>query len=225
MNSFTLRAIGGMVFLLSVMALLTFLPAGTIHFWQGWLFLAVFGASVVAISSYLLIRDPALVERRMHAGPVAESRPIQKVIQSITGICFVGMLVVGGLDHRFGWSHVPAAVAVLASAIVPVSFWIIYRVFRENSFAGSTIEVAEQQRVITTGLYAHVRHPMYAGALPMLVAMPVALGSWWGMLLVVPLLGGLIERILDEERFLATELSGYDAYRRSVPWRLIPMVW
>jgi protein-S-isoprenylcysteine O-methyltransferase Ste14 len=225
MNSLIIRAFTGMAFLVTVMALLIFVPAGTIHFWQGWLFWSAFSASVVAISLYMLVRDPALVERRMHAGPVAESRPIQKVIQSITGICFVGMLAVGGLDHRFGWSHVPAAVAVLASATVPVSFWIIYRVFRENSFAGSTIEVAEQQQVISTGLYAHVRHPMYAGALPMLVAMPVALGSWWGMLLVVPLLGGLIERILDEERFLAAELSGYDAYRRAVPWRLIPMVW
>jgi protein-S-isoprenylcysteine O-methyltransferase Ste14 len=225
MNSLTTRAFAGMAFLMTVMAVMIFVPAGTVHFWQGWLFWCAFSASVVAISVYMLIHVPALVERRMHAGPVAESRPIEKVIQSITGICFVGMLVVGGLDHRFGWSQVPAAVAVLASAIVPVSFWIIYRVFRENSFAGSTIEVAEQQRVITTGLYAHVRHPMYAGALPMLVAMPVALGSWWGLLLVIPLLAGLIERILDEERFLATELSGYDAYRRNVPWRLIPMVW
>jgi protein-S-isoprenylcysteine O-methyltransferase Ste14 len=225
MNSLTLRAFAGMVFLLGVMALLTFVPAGTINFWQGWLFLAVFGASVVAISAYMLIRDPALVERRMHAGPVAESRPIQKFIQAVTGASFIGMLVVGGLDHRFGWSHVPAAVAILASAVVPVSFWIIYLVVRENSFAGSTIEVSEQQRVISTGLYAHIRHPMYAGALPMLIAMPVALGSWWGTLLVIPMCVGLVARIIDEERFLATELSGYDAYRRSVPWRLIPMVW
>jgi protein-S-isoprenylcysteine O-methyltransferase Ste14 len=225
MNSLTLRAFAGMVFLLGVMALLTFVPAGTINFWQGWLFLAVFGASVVAISAYMLIRDPALVERRMHAGPVAESRHIQKFIQAVTGASFIGMLVVGGLDHRFGWSHVPAAVAILASAVVPVSFWIIYLVVRENSFAGSTIEVSEQQRVISTGLYAHIRHPMYAGALPMLIAMPVALGSWWGTLLVIPMCVGLVARIIDEERFLATELSGYDAYRRSVPWRLIPMVW
>jgi protein-S-isoprenylcysteine O-methyltransferase Ste14 len=224
-NSLILRAIAGMVFLLGVMALLTFLPAGTMHFWQGWLFLAVFGASVVAISAYMLIRNPALVERRMHAGPVAETRTTQKIIQSVTGVCFVGMLVVGGLDHRFGWSHVPAAVAILASAVAPVSFWIIYLVIRENSFAGSTIEVDAQQRVISTGLYAHIRHPMYAGALPMLVAMPVALGSWWGMLLVIPMCVGLVARILDEERFLATELAGYDAYRRNVPWRLIPMVW
>jgi protein-S-isoprenylcysteine O-methyltransferase Ste14 len=225
MKSLTARAISGMVFLLGVMALMTFLPAGTIRFWQGWLFLAVFGASVVAISAYLLVRDPGLVERRMHAGPVAESRTIQKIIQAVTGLCFVGMLVVGGLDHRLGWSHVPAAIVALANAIVPASFWVIYLVFRENSFAASTIEVAEHQRVISTGLYAHVRHPMYAGAMPMLVAMPVALGSWWGMLLVIPMCAGLVARILDEERVLAAELPGYDAYRRTVPWRLIPMVW
>jgi protein-S-isoprenylcysteine O-methyltransferase Ste14 len=225
MSSLILRAIGGMVFLLGVMALLTFLPAGTNHFWQGWLFLVVFGASVVVISTYMLIRDPALVERRMHAGPVAETRTTQKIIQSVTGICFVGMLVVGGLDHRFGWSSVPATIVVIASAMVPVSFWIIYLVFRENSFAGSTIQVAEQQRLVSTGLYAHVRHPMYAGALPMLVAMPVALGSWWAMLLVIPMCAGLVARIFDEERALAAELPGYDAYRHSVPWRLVPMVW
>jgi protein-S-isoprenylcysteine O-methyltransferase Ste14 len=225
LDSLTLRAFAGMAFLMTVMAVMIFVPAGTLHFWQGWLFWSAFSASVVAISVYMLVSDPALVERRMHAGPVAESRPVQKIIQAITGACFVGMLVIGGLDHRFGWSHVPAAIAVLASAVVPVSFWIIYRVFRENTFAGSTIEVAEQQRVICTGMYAHVRHPMYAGALPMLIAMPVALGSWWGMLLVIPLLAGLIERIHDEERFLAAELAGYDAYRRSVRWRLIPLVW
>jgi protein-S-isoprenylcysteine O-methyltransferase Ste14 len=225
MNSLTVRASGGMVFLLGVMTLLTFLPAGTLDFWQGRLFLAVFGASVIAISAYLLVRDPGLVERRMHAGPVAESRSTQKIIQAVTGLCFVGMLIVGGLDRRFGWSQVPAAVVVLANAIVPVSFGIIYLVFRENSFAGSTIQVAEQQRVITTGLYAHVRHPMYAGALPMLIAMPVALGSWWGLLLLIPMCAGLIARIFDEERVLSAELPGYDAYRRTVPWRLIPMVW
>ena len=143
-------------------------------------------ASAIAISAYLLAHDPGLVERRMRAGPVAESRSIPKFIQAVTGLCFVGMLVVSGLDHRFGWSHVPPAIVALANGIVAASFWTIYLVFRENSFGGSTIEVTEQQRLIVSGLYAYVCHPMYAGALPMLIAISVALGSRWGMLLVIP---------------------------------------
>lgn len=224
MNSLTKRALGRMVWLLGVMALLIFVPASSIHFWQGWLFLAVFAASVIAISAYLLVRDPGLVERRMRAGPIGETRTIQKVVQAITGGCFIGMLIVGGLDNRFGWSHVPSAIAVLANILVALSFGTIFVVFRENSFAAATIQVETQQQVISTGMYAHVRHPMYAGALPMLVAMPVAMGSWWGMLLVIPMCAGLVARILDEERVLAAELPGYDAYRRTVPWRLIPLV-
>ena len=146
----------------------------------------MFAASAIAISAYLLAHDPGLVERRMRAGPVAESRSIPKFIQAVTGLCFVGMLVVSGPDHRFGWSHVPPARVALANEIVAASFWTIYLVFRENSFGGSTIEVTEQQRLIVSGLYAYVCHSMYAGALPMLIAISVALGSRWGMLLVIP---------------------------------------
>lgn len=225
MNSLAIRAIVGIVFLLGAMAAVTFLPAGTIHFWQAWLFLAVFGVSVIAITSWMMARDPALVERRMHAGPVGETRAAQKIVQTITGLCFVGMLIVGGLDRRFGWSEVPAAIVLLANALVVASFWAIYLVLRENTFAASTIQVESEQTVISTGLYAHVRHPMYAAAMPMLIAMPIAVGSWWGTLLAVPMCAGLVARIFDEERVLAAELPGYDAYRRSVRWRLIPMVW
>jgi UPF0716 family protein affecting phage T7 exclusion len=195
------RAIGGIAFLLGLMALAIFIPAATVHFWQGWLYLATFGACVVAITAWLLLRDPALVERRMHAGPAGETRAIQKVIQ------------------------VPAGIVLFADVLVAASFWATYRVFRENSFAASTIRVESQQRVISSGPYSYVRHPMYAGAAPMLLAMPLALASWWGLILVIPMMGGLVARILDEERALAAELAGYEEYRRTVRWRLIPMVW
>jgi len=225
MISLTIWVIGGMAFLLGVMALMIFVPAGTLDFWQGWLFLLVFGASIIAISAYLMVRDPALVERRMRGGPTAETRAIQKVVQAITGGCFIGILIVGGLDHRYSWSQMPVGVSGFADLVVVVSLGIVFEVLRENSFAAATIQVEAEQLVISTGMYAHVRHPMYAGALPMLVAMPIALSSWWGMLLVIPLCAGLVVRIFDEERVLAAELPGYDAYRCTVPWRLIPRVW
>src|SRR5215469_8025607 len=136
-----IRAIGGMAFLLGVMALMIFGPAGTLDFWQGWLFLIVFGASVIATSAYLMVRDPALVERRMHGGPTGETRAIQKVVQAITGACFLGILIVGGLDHRYGWSRMPAGLAVFADLVVVVSLAIVFEVLRENSFAAATIQV------------------------------------------------------------------------------------
>jgi protein-S-isoprenylcysteine O-methyltransferase Ste14 len=225
MASLRARALAGMVWLLAAMTALIFVPAGSVHFWQGWLFMAVFGAAVIVITSYLMARDPELVERRMRGGPAGETRATQKIVQSITGGCFIAILVVAGLDHRYGWSSVPGVLAIAADLVVAAAFTMVFEVLRENTFAAATIKVEAEQRVISTGLYAHVRHPMYAGALPMLVAMPVALGSWWALLPVVPMIAGLVARIFDEERALAAELAGYDAYRQSVRWRLIPMVW
>jgi protein-S-isoprenylcysteine O-methyltransferase Ste14 len=172
-----------------------------------------------------LKRDPALLERRMRFGPRAESRPRQKVIVAIIFATFVALLIVPGLDHRFGWSRVPAAIAVLANLFIIAAFASFLLVLRANTFAASTITVEPGQRVISTGPYAYVRHPMYAGAVVLIFAMPIALGSCWGLLAAALTIPVLLARIFDEERTLSAELPGYEEYCRAVPYRLIPRIW
>ena len=214
-----------LVILFLVMALLLFAAAGTIHYWQGWTFLAVYFAASIAITLYLIERDPALLERRMRGGPFAEKEPAQKVIMSIASLGFIALIVLPGIDHRLGWSDLPPAAAVAGSVLVLLGWIGIFFVFRENSFTSSTIELAPDQRVISTGPYALVRHPMYAAALAMLLGIPIALGSWWSVLLVVAMMPAFIWRMLDEERFLARNLPGYTEYLGRVRYRLLPAVW
>jgi protein-S-isoprenylcysteine O-methyltransferase Ste14 len=210
---------------LVVFAILIFAPAGTFAYWQGWAFLVVFSLSTTIIGIYLALKDPALLERRMKVGPVAETRPIQKVIISLSfAMCFM-LLVVSVLDHRFGWSYVPVWVSVLGNALVALGLMIDLRVFRENSYGASTIERMEGQTVITTGPYALVRHPMYVGALIMVLGVPLALGSLWGLLIVLATIPILVLRIFDEERMLLDQLDGYETYARSVRYRLVPGLW
>ena len=144
---------------------------------------------------------------------------------SFASIGFIGLLVLPGLDHRFGWSQMPANVAIAGDILVVLGWIGIFFVFRENSFSSATIELAADQRVISTGPYALVRHPMYAAALVMLLGMPIALGSWWGVLTMAAVVPALAWRLLDEERFLARNLPGYSEYQRKVRYRLLPLVW
>jgi protein-S-isoprenylcysteine O-methyltransferase Ste14 len=138
---------------------------------------------------------------------------------------FIAMLVFPVLDHRFGWSSVPASVSVLGDALIALAFLFIFFVFKENSYGASTIQIAEGQTVVSTGPYALVRHPMYAGALVMLIGTPLALGSWWGLFAVLLILPVLIWRLLDEERFLRQNLAGYAEYQTKVKYRLLPFIW
>jgi protein-S-isoprenylcysteine O-methyltransferase Ste14 len=225
MNGVTRRASRSSLFGVVALAALLFIPAGTFDYWQAWLFMAVFVTTSGAITVDLAIRDPKLLERRMHVGPRAEKEPVQKIIVLLAMLVFIAMLVVSALDHRFGWSSVPASVSVLADGLIALAFLFVFFVFRENSFSASTIQIAEGQTVISTGPYALVRHPMYAGALVMLLALPVALGSWWGLLVVVLKLPVLIWRLLDEERFLRQNLAGYAQYQTKVRYRLLPLIW
>jgi protein-S-isoprenylcysteine O-methyltransferase Ste14 len=225
MNSLAMSGLIRTIVFLAVVALLIFVPADSVRFWPGWLFLLVTAASISVITYYLLRYDPALLERRMRAGPRAESRPSQRVIQAAVSVFMIAILILAGLDHRFGFSRVPAAMVISANAAIAASFILVLEVLRENSFASATIRVESDQRLITSGLYSYVRHPMYAGALIGIIAMPLALGCAWAMILVVPVIGGLVARILDEERLLASDLPGYAAYYRGVKWRLLPMVW
>src|SRR5262249_50373934 len=174
---------------------------------------------------YFLRYDPALVSRRMRAGPTAEKQSSQKRIQLFAMILIGTTIIVSALDHGLELSSVPWPIVLAADAAVIVSFAIIFVVFRENSFAASTIEIAADQRVISTGPYALVRHPMYAGAMPMFFGIPLALGSWWGLLPALGLAGVIVWRLLDEEDYLARNLAGYADYQHQLRWRLIPHVW
>jgi len=207
------------------MGALIFVPAGTLDYWQAWLFVGCyFGASVV-VSLWLMRNDPALLERRMRGGPLAEGERNQKIIMTITSIGFVALLVVPGLDRRFGWSHMPGVIAVVGDVLLLTGWWGILQVFRANTYAAATIQVAAGQTVISTGPYGVVRHPMYAAALLMLLGIPVALGSWWGVLVFAAIIPALAWRLLDEERVLVRGLDGYAAYKREVRWRMIPHIW
>jgi protein-S-isoprenylcysteine O-methyltransferase Ste14 len=208
-----------------LLAAAVFISAGTLGYWQGWVCLAAFFLPASAISVWMAKHDPALLERRMRAGPKAEKEIGQKIVQTIASVVFLADFVVPGLGHRFGWSSVPAWVAVIGYVLMLVGFAISFAVAKANSFASSIIEVAENQKVISTGPYAVVRHPLYSGALIILIGIPLALGSWWGMLVNVPALPAVIWRLLDEERFLVEKLAGYAEYRESVHYRLAPFVW
>jgi len=225
MSSLHRRAFGGLAILVLVTGALLFAAAGTFDYWQAWAFLAIYFTVSLAITLYLMKKDPALLARRMSGGPFAEKEPSQRIIMSFASIGFIGLLVLPGLDHRFGWSQMPANVAIAGDILVVLGWIGIFFVFRENSFSSATIELAADQRVISTGPYALVRHPMYAAALVMLLGMPIALGSWWGVLTMAAVVPAVVWRLLDEERFLARNLPGYAEYQRKVRYRLLPLAW
>jgi len=170
-------------------------------------------------------KDPALLARRMSGGPTAEPRRVQRLIMLCASLGFVALLVVPALDHRFGWSRVSVVGVVIGDVLVAVGFYLISRVFKENTYTSATVEVAENQKVISTGPYAIVRHPMYASASLYLLGTPLALGSYWGLVPGVAIMPFLIWRLLDEERFLSKNLPGYADYQRRVRHRLVPFVW
>jgi protein-S-isoprenylcysteine O-methyltransferase Ste14 len=210
---------------LAFFALALFLPAGTVNYWQAWVFIAVFMVATMVPSSYLAVKDPAALQRRMHAGPTAETRPVQRIIISATVALVVLLLVVSALDHRFGWSSVPTALVVVGNVLVGVGLLLAQWVVIENSYAAATITVEEGQPLVTTGLYGQVRHPMYAGALVMMLATPLALDSYWGLVVLVPAFLVLAARIFDEEKMLRHELAGYPEYMTKVRYRVVPFVW
>lgn len=185
----------------------------------------MFVTSSALITIYLWKKDPKLLERRVNAGPSAEKETKQKRIQVFASLAFIALMIVPSLDHRFSWSNVPVLVVIGGDILAALGFFIVFLVFKENTFTAATIEIAPDQTVISTGPYAVVRHPMYAGALIMLFGTPLALGSWWALLLFILMTFVIIWRLLDEERFLAKSLPGYNEYCKKVPYRLIPSIW
>ena len=163
MSSLDVKAWLGLFFLALAMGLLVFVPAGTAYYWQGWVFLAVFFAASLVQTLYLMKYDPALLQRRLAGGPTAEKTPTQKIIMVLVSIGFVSLLVVPAFDHRYGWSAVPLCGVIGGDVLIAVGFAIVFLVFRENSFTSATIQIVKDQRVVSTGPYALVRHPQYAG--------------------------------------------------------------
>jgi protein-S-isoprenylcysteine O-methyltransferase Ste14 len=225
MKDLNIKAFGGLFFLVLVLALALFLPAGTLNYWQAWVFLAVWTVAVLAITLYLMKKDAGLLERRVEAGPVAEQQRSQKIIQSLASLAFIVMFILPGLDHRFGWSSVPRFVVGVGDILVAFGLYYVFLVFKENTFTSAVIAVGAGQKIITTGPYAVVRHPMYAGAFIMLLGVPLALGSWWGLFTVIPITLVIVWRLLEEEKFLAKNLSGYLEYKEKVRYRLVPLIW
>jgi len=211
--------------LVIVMGLLLFVPAGTVHYWQAWVYLSIFTGASILTTLHLMRHDPMLLKRRMRGGPTAEKQPAQKLIMLFTSIGFIALLVVPALDFRFGWCPVPLGIVVVGDVLVVTGFYFIARVYRENTFAAATIDIAEDQKVISTGPYAIVRHPMYASASLYLLGTPLALGSYWGLVVLGAMMPFLLWRLFDEERFLAKNLPGYTGYQKRVRHRLVPFVW
>ena len=220
-----LQAVGSSLIGLVLFGLLLFLPAGTFDYWQAWVFIAVFSISTTGLSIYLLVTNPAVLQRRMHAGPTAETRTVQKIASTGLFVSFAAVMVLSALDHRFGWSPVPTAVSLAGDVLVVLGLGIGSLVVIQNSYAAANITVEEDQKVVSTGLYGLVRHPMYLGALIMLVGFPVALGSYWGLVVLIPIAIVFVVRVFDEEKALNQELAGYPDYTQQVHYRLVPYVW
>jgi protein-S-isoprenylcysteine O-methyltransferase Ste14 len=220
-----LRALLSLIIAIAIMGAILFLSAGTTQYREAWWYLAAFALSSLLTTIDLMKRDPALLERRMHGGPQAEKERAQQVIMSIASLGFISLLVIPGLDHRFGWSTVPRHWAWVGLALLLLGFFFIDRVYRANSYSAATIRVEAGQSVVSTGPYGIVRHPMYASALLYIAGTPLALRSYWGFAGLAAMTPALIWRLIDEERLLAKELPGYREYMNRIRYRLIPGVW
>jgi len=225
MSNLIVRTFLGFLFLMFVLALALFWSAGSLQYWQAWVYLADFAICTILITAYLIRNDQELLEGRVKAGPVAETQKSQQIIQSLASLFFVSLFIIPGLDFRYGWSYVPPVVSLVADGFVALGFYFVFLVFRENSYSRATIEVSEEQKVISTGPYRVVRHPMYAGASVLLLFTPIALGSWVAIPFAIPIILVVVVRLLDEEKFLSANLAGYDEYRQKVRYRLIPSLW
>lgn len=221
----TLQMLAYTVGSIAFFAVLLFWPAGTFDYWQAWVFIAVFVVGTMISTIYLAVAYPDAFRRRTRSGPFAETRMAQKLINVGISIAVVAVGVVSALDHRFGWSTVPTALVVVGNVLVLVGLGVAELVVIQNNYAAATITVEADQPVVSTGLYGHVRHPMYVGALIMMLGMPLALASYWALLTIIPGVLIFVARITDEEKALREDLDGYNEYTEKVHYRLVPGVW
>ena len=220
-----IRITASSVFGLATFALILFLPAGTLDYWQAWVFATVFTAATIVPTIYLAKTNPAALQRRMRAGPRAETRTAQKIIATGALLGLFGMMAFSAFDHRMGWSTVPVWLCLLGDVLVAAGLGIAMLVVIQNGYAAATVTVETGQKVVSGGVYKFVRHPMYVGNVIMMLGIPLALGSYWGLLLLIPGMLVLVFRILDEEKMLTQELAGYREYAQRVRYRLVPNVW
>ena len=207
--------------LLLVGALL-FLPAGSLAYMNGWLFIGLLFIQMLFLGIVLLIKAPNLLEKRLSA---KEKESTQKGVVALSGLLFIAGFVVAGLDFRFGWSKMPLWVVITASVVLLISYGLYAEVMRENAYLSRTIEVQENQKVVDTGLYGIVRHPMYAVTLWLFLAIPVVLGSWWSLLCFLPYIAVIVIRIRNEETVLEAGLDGYVEYKKRIKYRILPFIW
>ena len=207
---------------LLLVAALVFLPAGTMNFVGGWLFLTVLFVPIFLLGIVLLIKSPDLLKKRLDS---KEKQSTQKGVVALSGLMFLGGFVLAGLDCRFGWSSVPLWVTITATMLFVISYALYAEVMRENAYLSRTIKVEENQKVVSTGLYGIVRHPMYSVTILMFLMIPLILGSWYALIVfaIYPILMAI--RVIDEEKLLIKELDGYIEYKQKVKYRLIPFVW
>lgn len=222
MNNLLKKTIIGFIQLIAGLGIMLFVPAWTFDFWQAWIYLFIYATAIVLILVYLYKNDTKLLERRLNR---AEKEKNQKGIQLCIYITYIGVFILSSLDHRFLWSHVSFSVVMSGDVLVAFGYLIIFIVLKENAFAAATIEVTPDQKVISTGPYAIIRHPMYSGAIVLLFGTPLALGSWWGLLAFILITFFIVRRLLDEEKFLFQSLSGYKEYCQKIRYRLLPFIW
>jgi len=201
---------------------LFFVSAGTLDYWQAWLYLLVLFIPMLAVVAYFLVKDREFLARRFQA---REREKEQKLIQLLGAPLFLAGFLLPGFDRRFGWSAVPIEAVLVADALVFIGYMAVFWVFRVNSYASRTIRVEKGQKVVSSGPYARVRHPMYSGVLLMFLATPIALGSYVALIPFVLYTPLLLMRIRNEEEVLGRELKGYKEYCRKVKWRLVMGVW
>jgi protein-S-isoprenylcysteine O-methyltransferase Ste14 len=213
------------VFAFALIMMAMFWPAGTFDYWQAWVFLGVFVVLAVIYTIYMGVTNPAALRRRMNAGPSHETRPVQKFVIAGVGLTFFALLVAAGFDHRFDWSTVPLPLVFIGNVLVVVGLGIAMLVVVQNNYAAANITVEADQTLVSTGLYGLVRHPMYFGSLIMMVGTSLALGSYWGLVVVAVMAMLFAVRIVDEEKALTDGLTGYREYTRKVHSRLVPYVW
>ncbi len=219
-----LKSFLGLLFLLCTMGAALFLSYGSFKYTLAWLYLSIFTSSVITITVYLFLFDKHLLKSRLAAGPVSETRVTQKIIQSIAGLLFLGIFVLSALDYQNKWSNVPIQLSYTSNLVCVLAFIFLFFVFKQNTFLSATIEVQEKQKVVSTGLYGIVRHPMYTGALALLLFTPTALGSYYGLLPVLIIAFVIAYRTIDEENELKQNLVGYKAYCEKVKYRFIPLI-
>ncbi len=207
---------------LVLVGVLLFLPAGTFHFVYAWLFIGLLFIPMLILGAVLFIKAPALLQKRLNS---KEQEKTQKGVVALSGSLFIAGFIIAGLDWRFGWSHMPASITVIASVILLLTYALYAEVMRENAYLSRTIEVQENQKVVDTGLYGIVRHPMYAVTLWLFLAIPIVLGSWWSFLCFLPYIAVIIIRIGNEEKVLEANLSGYSAYKKKVKYKLLPFIY